>query len=153
MLDADGALEFAGSAGGALEGRFLRKILAEQRLLAAGAEFVEVAADAKRDFFGVENFAGVERGAMFGAASAFDAGVGLERDDLGEVLAGIESEILIADQRGDLGESAAREENGRGAQHQVEMLGVRDQRHEDEKREGVGPPDESACPSRTSRGT
>ena len=53
MFDTDGALELAGSAGGALERGFLGDVLAEKRLFAGRAEFVQVAAHAERDFFGV----------------------------------------------------------------------------------------------------
>ena len=35
---------------------------------------------------------------------------------------------------------AAREEDGERAEHQVQMLGVRDQRQEDQQRERVRPP-------------
>ena len=36
---------------------------------------------------------------MLGAAAAFHAGVGLQRVDAGDVLAGIEAEILVARER------------------------------------------------------
>ena len=103
MLDADRALEFARAAGGALERGFLRVVLAEQRLLRVRAEVVQVAAHAQDDFFRVENLAGVGGRAMFGAAAALDAGVGLQRDDLRQVLAGDEAEIFIAGQRRNVG--------------------------------------------------
>ena len=79
---------------------------------------------------------------MFGAASAFHAGVGLEGDELRQIFAGVEAEVFIADKRRDVGESSAGEKNGGGTEHQVQMLGVRDQRHEDEQGQRVGPPDE-----------
>ena len=50
VLDADGALEFAGSAGGALKYRFLRKMLAEQRLFGGGAEFVQIVRERRARF-------------------------------------------------------------------------------------------------------
>ncbi len=115
-------------------------MLAEQRLFGRRAEFVEVAAHAERDFFGVQNLAGVVGGAMFGAAAAFDAGIGLQRDDAREVLAGVEAEIFVARERRDVRELAAREKYGERAEHQVQMLGVRDQRQEDQQRQRVRPP-------------
>jgi hypothetical protein len=81
---------------------------------AVGAVFVEVAADAEDDFFGIEEFAGVVGGAVFGAAAALDAGVGLQADELGQVFAGDEAEIFIAFERWNLAEAAAREEDGDG---------------------------------------
>ena len=102
VLDADRTLKFARSAGGALKRRFLRKILAEQRLFRAGAEFVQVVANAERDLLGIENLAGVVGGTMLGAAAAFDAGVRLQRDDLRQVLAGVEAEIFVAGERRNL---------------------------------------------------
>ena len=144
MLDADRALEFAGAAGGALEGGFLRDVLAEQRLFGVRAEFVQVAAHAEDDFFGIENFAGVVGGAVLGAAAAFDAGVGLQGDELGDVFAGDEAEIFVAGERRDVAEAAAREKDGDRAEHQVQMLGVRNQRQKDQERERVRPP-EAAC--------
>ncbi len=119
-------------------------MFAEQRLFAGRAEFVEISAHAQRDFFGVENLAGVGGGAVLGATSAFDAGVGLQRDELGDVFAGIEAEIFVAHQRRNFAEGVALQKDGQRAQHQVQMLGVRDQRQENEKRERVRPPKRSA---------
>ena len=81
---------------------------------------------------------------MLGAAAALDAGVGLQRDDLGEVFAGAKAkvfDILICRKRRDRGESVALEEDGEGREHQVQMLGVRDERQEDEQRQRVRPPE------------
>ena len=36
---------------------------------------------------------------MLGAAAAFDARIGLQRDDLRQILAGIEAEIFVARER------------------------------------------------------
>ena len=96
VLDAHRALKLAGAAGGALEHRFLRDVLAQQRLFAARPEFVQITAHAQDDFFRVEDLAGVVGGAMLGAAAAFDAGVGLQRVELGDVLAGVQAEIFVA---------------------------------------------------------
>jgi hypothetical protein len=103
VLDADRALELACAAGGALEDGFLRVVLAEQRFFGGGAEVVEVGADAEDDLFGVEELAGVGGGAVLGAAAALDAGVGLQADELGEVLAGDEAEVFIAGERRESG--------------------------------------------------
>ncbi len=54
VLDADGALELACAAGGALEDGFLGIVFAEERLVGGGAEIVEIGADAEDDFLGVE---------------------------------------------------------------------------------------------------
>ncbi len=143
MLDADRALELAGAAGGALEDGFLGVVFAEERLLGGGAELVEVGAHAEDDFLGVEHLSGVGGGAVLGAAAALDAGVGLQADELGEVLAGDEAEVFIADERRDLAEAAAGEEDGGRAEHQVQVLGVGDQGQEDEQREGVRPPEDA----------
>ena len=134
VFDADRALELAGSAGGALEGGFLGVVLAEEGLFGRGAEFVEIAADAEDDFFGVESFAGVGGGAVLGAAAALDAGVGLQADELGEVLAGDEAEVFIAGERRNIAEAAAGEEDGDRAEDQVQMLGVWDEWQEDQQR-------------------
>ena len=110
-----------------------------------GAEFVEVAAQAEDDFLGVEFLAGVVGGAVFGAAAALDAGVGLQADELGESVPGDEAEVFIADERRDFAEAAAGKKDGGRAQHQVQMLGVRDDGQEDEHGEGVSPPEDRAC--------
>src|SRR6185503_19049321 len=70
MLDAHGTLVFAGSASGALERGFLGEMFAEQRFLRGGAEVVQIVAHAQSDFLGIEDLAGVVRGAMFGATAA-----------------------------------------------------------------------------------
>ena len=70
-----------------------------------GAEFVQIAAHAQDDLFRVQHLAGVVGGTVFGAAAAFDAGVGLQRDDLRQILAGDEAEIFVADERRNLAEA------------------------------------------------
>ena len=77
---------------------------------------------------------------MLGAAAAFDAGVGLQGGDAREVLAGIEAEILVACERRNFAEAVALEEDRKRAQDQMQMLGVRDQRQENQQGEGVRPP-------------
>ena len=96
VLDAHRALELARAAGGALEDRFLRVVFAEQRFFGARADVVEIGAHAQDDFLGVEELAGVGGGAVLGASAALDARVGLQADDLGEVLARDEAEVFIA---------------------------------------------------------
>ena len=109
-----------------------------------GAEGVEVGAGAEDDLFGVEDLAGGGGGTVLGAAAALDATVGLEGDDLGEVFAGGEAEvfdILVRRERRDSGEAVALEEDGEGREDEVQVLGVRDERQEDEQGEGVRPPE------------
>ena len=158
MLDADRALELAGAAGGALEGGFHGEVvcggivgrsvagrvakLVQQRRFARRAEGVEVRPHAEDDFLRVEDFAGVGGGAVLGAAAALDAAVGFERDELRDVLAGDEAEVFVADQWRDRGEAVAFEEDSERAEDEVQVLGVRDQRQEDQQREGVRPPEE-----------
>ncbi len=96
VLDADGALELACAAGGALEDGLLGVVFAEQGLFGGGAEVVEIGAEAENDFFGVEELAGVGGGAVLGAAAALHAGVGLQADELREVGSGDEAEVFVA---------------------------------------------------------
>ena len=160
VLDADRALVLARAAGGAFEGGFQETgcrlpgcevarlaalaELGEQRDFGVRAEGVEVGARAEDDLFGVEDLAGGGGGAVLGAAAALDAAVGLQRDDLGEVFAGDEAEVfdvLVGRERRDGGEAVALEEDGDGREDEVQVLGVRDERKEDEQREGVRPPE------------
>ena len=78
MLNTHRTLELARSAGRALESRFLRDVLAQQRCLDRRSVLVQVTAQAQRDLLRVQDLAGVARRAMFGAAAAFHAGVGLQ---------------------------------------------------------------------------
>jgi hypothetical protein len=130
MLDSDGTLELARAAGGAFEGGFERQLpvagcrlqvgvteVGEERDFGVWAEGVEVGTRAEDDLFGVEDFAGVGGWTVFGAAAALDATVGLEGDDLGEVLASDEAEVLyvlVRGERWDGGEAVALEEDGDG---------------------------------------
>ena len=107
VLDADGALELAGAACGALKGRDGWVVLAKQWLGGCGSEFVEVAAQAQDDFFGVERLARIRSGAVLGAAAALDAGVRLQADEAREVCAGDEAEVFIAGEGRDATEAAA----------------------------------------------
>ena len=104
-----------------------------------GPDVVQIRADAENDFLGVEDLAGIGGGAVLGAAAALHAGVGLQADELRQVLAGHEAEVLIAGERRNRAESAAREKDGGGAQHQVEMLGVRNDGQKDEQRRACAP--------------
>ena len=100
---------------------------AEQRRFGEGAFGVEVVPDAEDDFFGVEFLAGAVGGAVLGAAATFNAGEGLERFDLGEVFAGDQAEVFVALEFGDVREAFALEEDGGGAEDEVEVLGVGDE--------------------------
>ena len=105
VLNTDRALEFAGAAGGALEERLLRVVLTQQRLVRRGAKVVQIGAEAEDDFLGVEQLAGIGGGAVLGAAAALHAGVGLQAGQPGEVYAGDEAEVLVADERRNLREA------------------------------------------------
>jgi hypothetical protein len=74
VLDADGALVFAGAAGGALKWSYFRDVDAQQRLFRCQAEVIHVSPHAESDFTRIEYFACVIGGTVFGAAAAFDAG-------------------------------------------------------------------------------
>ncbi len=64
-----------------------------------------------------------------------------ERDQLGHVLAGVESEIFVAGERRNIAEAFAAHENRRRAQDQMQVLGMRNQRQEKQQRQRVQPPD------------
>src|SRR5579863_9798990 len=128
MLNAHRALELACAAGGALEDRFLRVVFAEQRFFRRDSELVLIPAQAKNDLFGVEQLAGVGSRAMLAASAALHAGVGLQADDLSKILAGDQAEVFVARKRRNGAEAAAREKDRRRAQHQVQVLGVRNER-------------------------
>src|SRR5579883_289349 len=144
VLDADRALVFAASAGGALERGLLGNMRSEQRRLARRAVLLEVAAQAENDLLRIEDLARIERGAVLGAASAFHAREGLERVDAGDVLARHEPEILVARERRDAAEAIALEEYGERAEGEMQVLGVRDQRKKDQQRQSVQPPRRAA---------
>jgi len=140
MLDADRTLELAPAAGGALERRLFGNELAQQGRFVARPALAQVGAQTQHDFLGIERLAGVVRGAVLGAAAALHAGVRLQCVDPGDVLAGVETEILVAHQRRDAAEARAAQEHGGRAEHQVQVLGVRDERKKCRQRERVGPP-------------
>jgi hypothetical protein len=80
---------------------------------------------------------------MLGAATALDATVGLEGDDLGDVFAGGKAEIfdvVVGGEWRDGGEAFALEEDGKWREDQVEMFGVGDEREKDQQSQGVRPP-------------
>src|SRR5579871_4225156 len=128
MLDADRALEFTRAAGSALKSSFLREMLADERLFAGRTEFVQIPPHAKGNFLRIKKLARVMGGAVFRATAALNTRIGLESIKLGDVLAGVQAEVLIAGQRRNLAEFRALQENGQRTQNQVKMLSVRDQR-------------------------
>ena len=140
MLYPHRTLKFAAAARGALEGRLFADVLAQQRRFVAGAEFVEVIAQPQDDLFRVEHLARVGRGTVLGAAPALHAREGLQRVDARHVLARVQSEILVAGERRNPAEALPLQEHRRRTQHQVQMLGVRNQRQEDQQRQRVQPP-------------
>ena len=110
----------------------------------ARAKFIQIAAHAKNDFLGVQFLAGVCGRAVFGAAAAFHAGVGLQTHQLREVCSGNQAEIFIAHQRRNLAEATPGKKDGGWAENEMQMLGVRDDGQEDQQGERVCPP-ENAC--------
>ena len=70
--------------------------LPKKRFFRARADVVQVGPHAQDDFLGVEELSGVGGGAMFGAAPALHARIGLQADDLSKVLPGHQAEVFIA---------------------------------------------------------
>src|SRR5581483_829942 len=109
---------------GALEGGLFQNVFRYQRLLAVRAVVQQVVLHAKRAFLRVEFFARVECRTVLRAASALHAGERLQRHKISNVFAGIDAEILVTDQRRNVGEAAAGDQNGDRTQDQVEVLGM-----------------------------
>ena len=103
-------------------------------------ELLQVAAQSKYDFFRVEHLSCVVSGTMLGAASALYTREGLQGVYARDVLSRIESEIFVAHQRWNPAEAFAFQKDGRWAQRQVQMLGVRNQRKKNRQRQRVQPP-------------
>src|SRR5271154_2926014 len=99
---------------------------AQKGLFARRAEFVQIPTQPERDLLGVEDFSGVGGRAMLGTTPALNASESLQRDQLRDVLAGIQAKIFITGQRRNLAERIALQENRHRTQHQVQMLGVRE---------------------------
>src|ERR1019366_2348189 len=144
MLNAHRTLEFAGPARSALENRFHRQMFPQQQLIALRPKFIQVMPRTENDFFGIQNLAGGVGGTMLGAASTLYARVGLQRDDLRHILARVKAEILIAHQRRDAAEPVALQKDRQRTQHQVHMLGARNQRQERQQHQRVRPPQHPA---------
>ena len=96
MLDSDRTLELARPAGGALKHSFLRNMRSDQRLLTARAEFIQITPDAEHNVFRIKYLAGVRSRAVLTATAAFHSTVRLQRNQLGQILAGIEPEIFVS---------------------------------------------------------
>ena len=145
------ALVFAGAAGGALENGLFAQVDAEQSL---GRNLLRSRSGNSRNpraiFFGIEDLARVVGRTVLLAAPAFDAGVRLQGRELRHVLAGVEAEVLVAFERRNAAEAAARQEHRRRTQHQVQVLGVRNQRQKDQQRQRVRPP-QATCRQRPLR--
>src|ERR1700731_4736715 len=107
MLNAHRALVLAGGGGSALEGGLLRVVRTQQGLLRVRSQVVQIAAHPEDDLLRVEDLAGIRRRAVFGAAPALDAGICLQRDELGDVLARDQAEVFIARERRDAAELTA----------------------------------------------
>src|SRR6185312_7581376 len=89
----------------------------------------------------IQFLTGIIGGAMLSAASALDAGIGLERRDAGNIFSRNKAEVFIARKRRNVAESAAVQENCERAQDQMKVLRVRNQRQETDERKGVNPPE------------
>src|SRR5579863_8148196 len=111
MLNAHRTLILASAARGALEDRFLRNEFPQQRRFAGRSFVLQVLAQSQDHFLGVELFPGIERRAMFRAASALHAGEGLQRVDPGDIFTGGEPEVLVAGERWNIAEAFAPREN------------------------------------------
>ena len=143
MFNAYRALKLTGAAGRALEDGLLGVVFAQKGFGGGWAKVVEVIAQSKDDFFGVEQFAGVGSRAVLGASTALDAGVGLEADQPGEVRAGHQAKVFVPGQRRNLGEAAVGEKDGSRAEKQVQVLGVRNEREKNEQGQRVKPPQDA----------
>ena len=77
---------------------------------------------------------------MLRTPAAFHAGKSLQRVDSGDVLAGIQSEILVARQRRNPAEARAPQKHRHRADGQVQMLGMRNQRKKSQQCQSMQPP-------------
>ena len=100
----------------------------QERLFTLRPELLKVMARAEDDLLGVKNLARGIRRTMLGAAPAFHAGECLQACDPRQVFARVEPEIFISDQRRNLAEPRPLQKHGDRAQHQVHVLGARNQR-------------------------
>ena len=140
MLDAHRALVFAGAAGRTLENRFLEMCLPSSGRLAPRPVFVQVIAQPQDDLLRVESFAGVVCRAMLRAPSAFHAGVGLQASIRVTSLPVSKPKSSSPTSGGIRLNPPPAQKYGDGAQHQVQVLGVRDQRQKRQQRQRVQPP-------------
>src|SRR5262249_27658008 len=111
--------EFARAARRALECSLFGNVLAQKRSFASRSKLVQVTSQAKYDFFRIEYLSGVVRGAVFCAAAALDACVGLQRVDSRDVLAGMQSEIFIALERRNAAKSGTPQKHGQRTEPQM----------------------------------
>src|SRR5436305_13196275 len=110
MLNSDRALVLASAAGSALEDGLFRDMPGQQRFVSAGSFVIQVVPHSERDLFRVENLSGVVSRAMLRTAPALDARIGLERDQLRDVLAGIDSEVFVSREWWDVAKPVSLEE-------------------------------------------
>lgn len=82
---------------------------------------------------------------MLGAAAALDAGVGLERGELREIGSSDEAEVFVSGERRNFTEASAGEEDGGGAEYEMQVLGVRNDWKKNEESERVSPPEGARC--------
>ena len=131
MLDANGALVFAGAAGGALEISGDRVVFADDVFRRGGAEFVQIAAHAEDDFLRVKLLAGVVCRTMLRAAATLHTGVGLQTHKLRQIVPGYKAEIFISSKGRNVAEASAGKKNSCGTKDQMKVFCMRDDRQED----------------------
>ena len=122
VLDADGTLVFARAARGALKDGVLRNDASRAAALRSRCRIRSGNREGPARFLWVEFFAGVVGGTVFGAAAALDARIGLQRDDLRDVFAGVQTEIFVAGERRNLAEAAAPQKNRSGLRTRCRCL-------------------------------
>ncbi len=89
---------------------------------------IQIGPKPQDDVLRVQFLARIERRAVLGTASALHAGERLEGIELSDILAGHETEIFVSGQFRKIGKSLAFQEHGGGAEDQMQVLGMRNQR-------------------------
>src|SRR6185312_9817706 len=144
MLDSHRALVFAGSACRALKDRRLRNGCPNNWCIARIAVFIQISPHPENDLLRIQLFAGVVGGTMFRTTPAFNTRINLQRRELRNVLSRVEPKVFITGERRDGAERTARQEDRHRAEHQMQMLRMRDQRQKSEQSACVNPPEDTA---------
>src|SRR5689334_16760792 len=125
MLDAYRALVLASAATGALKNRFFRNVLAHDGHFGIWPVLAEVLPDAEDHLLRIQHLARIVRRTVLRAPAALHTRVRLQRHQVRDVLAGVDSEVFIAHERRNFAELSAREEYRDRTQDQVQMLRMR----------------------------